>query len=165
MVKNVKNEIAALGRMTAAELRRQHAGLFGEPARSGNWQWLFRRCAWRVQALAEGDLSERARKRAAELARDADIRVRPPRETPPPATVTGPAATAAFRIPRDARLPMPGAVIRRIFKGHEYLVMVLPDGFEYDGQVYKSLSAVVHAITGCHWNGYHFFGMAGGKAV
>jgi len=38
-----------------------------------------------------------------------------------------------------------------------YEVTVLPNGFEYDGEIYQSLSAVAHAITGSHWNGYHFF--------
>jgi hypothetical protein len=39
--------------------------------------WLVKRIAWRMQALAEGDLSERARRRAAELANDADLRLSP----------------------------------------------------------------------------------------
>jgi hypothetical protein len=41
---------------------------------------VFRRVAWRLQARAEGDLSERARQRAAELADDADLRLRAPRQ-------------------------------------------------------------------------------------
>jgi hypothetical protein len=36
-------------------------------------------------------------------------------------------------------------------------VKVLTNGFEYDGRAYRSLSAVAYAITGSHWNGYHFF--------
>jgi hypothetical protein len=39
------------------------------------------------------------------------------------------------------------------------IVAVLDDGFEFEGQKYKSLSAVAKAITGAHWNGYHFFGL------
>ena len=69
-------ELAALERMTAAELRDKYAELFGEPAASGNRAWLARRVGWRMQALAEGDLSERAKALAAELARDADVRLR-----------------------------------------------------------------------------------------
>jgi hypothetical protein len=68
-------ELAALERMTAAELRDRYAEVFGEPAASGNRAWLGRRVGWRMQALAEGDLSERARTRATELSRDADLRV------------------------------------------------------------------------------------------
>ena len=161
MVDDVKRQIAALERMSVGKLQRRYAEVFGEPARSGNRQWLFRRVAWRIQALAEGDLSERAHKRARELARDADLRVRPPKEmdvAPPPKelrTVSG-----RLSLPRDERIPPPGTTLTRVFKGHEYRVVVLAGGFEHDGQVYRSLSAVAHAITGSHWNGLLFFGLA-----
>ena len=36
---------------------------------------------------------------------------------------------------------------------------MLRNGFEFEGDIYKSLSAVAKAITGTHWNGYHFFGL------
>jgi len=36
---------------------------------------------------------------------------------------------------------------------------VLPAGFEYGGQAYRSLSAVAKAVTGSHWNGHLFFGL------
>ncbi len=156
-----QKEIAALRKMTVKELRRRHVELFGEENRSANRQYLFRRIAWRLQALAEGDLSERARQRARELARDVDLRSRPPKElTMAPAPVDLKTVTGKNAISRDERLPMPGTVLRRVFKGHEYHVTVLPNGFEYDGQAYRSLTAVAHAITGSHWNGWHFFGMA-----
>jgi hypothetical protein len=58
--------------------------LFGEGTRAGNRQYLFRRIAWRLQALAEGDLTERARRRAQDSARDADLRPVPPPPTPHP---------------------------------------------------------------------------------
>jgi len=75
---NVAKELAALQKMSPAELRERYADLYGETTRSGNRQWLVRRCAWRTQALAEGGLSDRAKRRAQELARDQDIRVIPP---------------------------------------------------------------------------------------
>jgi hypothetical protein len=49
--------------------------VFQEETRSRHREHLFRRIAWRLQALAEGDLSERARGRAREIARDADLPV------------------------------------------------------------------------------------------
>ncbi|MHC5015508.1 MAG: DUF2924 domain-containing protein [Planctomycetota bacterium] len=55
-------------------------------------------------------------------------------------------------------------MLTRTFKGTEYRVTVLQDGFEYDGSIYRSISAVATAITGSHWNGYHFFGLARPKA-
>jgi hypothetical protein len=164
MVLDVKKEIVALQRMPVAELRRRHAELFGEQPRSSNRQWLFRRMAWRVQALAEGDLSGRARQRAADLARDADLRTRPPKAQASDQEV-GPAPTVATvaQFSADLRLPMPGTMLTRVFKGCEYRVAVLPDGFELDGSKFKSLTAVAYAITGSHWNGYHFFGLRGGN--
>lgn len=160
MIQDVAKEIASLQKMTVKELRARHVELFGEENRSSKRQYLFRRIVWRVQATAEGGLSERAKSRAKELAREADLRSRPPAEfnkEPAPAalrTVSGEVKAA-----RDERLPMPGTVITRIYKGHEYHVTVLPNGFEYDGETYRSLSAVAHAISGSHWNGFRFFGL------
>ena len=68
-------------------------------------------------------------------------------------------ASAPLAVQRDERVPPPGTVLTRRFKGHEYRVSVLPNGFEHDGDVYRSLSAVAHAITGSHWNGLLFFGL------
>src|ERR1700687_4140925 len=53
-------ELAALIRLGVSELRLKYAEVFAEPTRTGNKNWLVRRIAWRLQALAEGDLSERA---------------------------------------------------------------------------------------------------------
>src|SRR6059058_1682379 len=69
---SIEQTIACLGRMTPAQLRDKYLEVFGEPSRSGNRGFLFKRIAWRIQANAEGGLSERARRRAEELARDAD---------------------------------------------------------------------------------------------
>lgn len=68
---NVTKELAALQQRTMPELRAKFAELFGEATGAGNRLWLVKRIIWRLQALAEGDLSERARCRAAELANDA----------------------------------------------------------------------------------------------
>jgi len=159
---NIRTRLAALNKMTATQLREEYSELFGEESRSGNRQWLYRRCAWRLQALAEGDLSERARARARELARDVDIRVRPPamstlRASELP-TVTRPAGSN-LKCSGDARLPMPGTRLIRKYKGRTFEVEVLDGGFVYDGEVYQSLSAVAAAITGGHWNGFLFFGL------
>jgi len=164
---NVKQQIAALDRMTVGELQQRYAEVFDEPARSANRQWLLRRVGWRIQMLAEGDLAtramERARERAQHLARDADLRVRPP-AAPPPVPDNGTnVASGPMHVHRDERIPPPGSVLTRRFKGHEYKVTVLSDGFEFDGVPYRSLSAVAHAITGSHWNGMYFFGLTDRK--
>jgi hypothetical protein len=79
MPDNLTQELARLPRLSVADLRGRYAQLFGETTRTGNKVWLVKRLAWRLQALAEGDLSERARQRAAELAHDANLRLSPPR--------------------------------------------------------------------------------------
>src|SRR6516164_5397674 len=75
---NIAKEVAAMKRMTVRELRGRYAEAFGDTTNANNRAWLVRRIAWRLQARAEGDLSERARRRAAELADEADLRLNPP---------------------------------------------------------------------------------------
>ena len=164
---NVSRELAAMEKMTPRELRDRYADLYNEPSRSGNKQWLLRRCAWRLQSLAEGGLSERAKRRARQLARDQDIRVIPPRGMTMDPLDHTPHVVASvgrhIRCKLDDRLPMPGARLTRVYKGHKYEVDVMANGFAYDGECYQSLSAVAHAITGGHWNGYLFFDIKGPK--
>jgi hypothetical protein len=155
---NIEREIAALQRLSSGQLRQRYAELFGETTNANNKAWLLKRIAWRLQELAEGNLSERARQRAAELACDADLRLNPPRakagETCP--TEVQP-RTRTLEFETDPRLPPAGTIITRNYKGRLLKVQVLRSGFEYDGQVYGSLSAVAKAITGSHCNGFLFF--------
>jgi hypothetical protein len=158
---NVGKEVAAMKRMTVNELRAKYADVFGEETKARHKEWLVRRIAWRMQALAEGDISERARQRAAELANDADLRTTLPKE--PKATVApvDRMKAATICISPDHRLPMPGQEIMREYKGQTLIVRVLDHGFEFEGEVYKSLSAVAKKITGAHCNGYFFFRLNG----
>ena len=115
----VNKEITTLRCMAASQLRQRHLELFGEESQPSNRQWLFRRLVWRVQSLAEGDLSERSYKRTRELAQEVDIRVRPPKELTMPLATGTPLTLGQIPIRRDDRLPMPGAVLTRVFKRHE----------------------------------------------
>jgi len=155
---NVEKELAALRRMPVTDLRSRYAEVFGEATKTHHKEWLVKRIIWRIQALAEGDLSERARQRAAELANDADLRRTAPRAPSSGSTVVPTLTTAAQRqSPSDRRLPLPGTTLRREYKGETLEVNVLPTGFAYEGETYKSLSAVAKKITGSHCNGYLFF--------
>jgi hypothetical protein len=158
---NLTYEVAALDRLGVADLRLRFAALFGEPTRAGNKTWLIKRLAWRLQALAEGDLSERARRRAAELAQHAGLRLTPPR--PGTAAARRSAADRPPTPPRphDPRLPPVGTVLTRAYKGRTLRVTILSHGFECDGTVYASLSATAKAVTGSHCNGFLFFGLPG----
>ncbi len=162
MALDIDREIAALRRLTVPQLRSRHQELFGEPPRSVHKEHLVRRIVWRLQALAEGDLTQRARRRAAELACDADLRLRTPRghhHSTSPRT----GRPKDSPPPRDPRLPLPGTLLVRGYRGEIRQVKVLDQGFEYGDAIYGSLTAVVQKITGQHWNGYHFFGLSGGK--
>jgi hypothetical protein len=160
MVKNMNSELAVLKRMSPAQLRDKYLEVFGEPTRTGNKEFLCKRIAWRMQSLAEGSLSERARQRAAELARDADIRMTIPRGPAP--TPGGQGNTKPAPAGSNERVPIPGTVLARQYRGRLVQVTVLPKGFDYEGQVYRSLSAVAKVVTGSHWNGYLFFGLTDG---
>jgi DUF2924 family protein len=153
---NLDQELAALPRLTVTDLRCRYAQIFGETTRAGNKTWLVKRIAWRLQALAEGDLSERARQRAEELANDADLRLSPlrPTSTVPVAVTDQPARLSGKR---NDRLPAAGTILTRPYKGMTVQVRVLAHGFVYEGTIYSSLSAVAKAITGSHCNGYLFF--------
>ena len=114
---NVGKELAALKRMTPADLRMKYAEVFGEASRSGHKEWLIKRIIWRMQANAEGDLSERAKRRALELANDADLRMKAPRAAKRTAADGRHAGAPDSARAADSRLPMPGTVITRPYKG------------------------------------------------
>lgn len=150
MAKNIEAQINQLRSMTTAELRTRYREAFGEEARSRNKDYLWKRVAFRMQEKAYGSISERAKQRAQELARDEDLRIkgRPSTEAP----------KGAPR--RDPRLPPPGTMLTRCYEGRDYLVKVLAQGFEYDGKVFRSLSSVARTITSTQWNGFLFFGLS-----
>jgi len=163
---NIAREVVALQRMTITELRGRYAAAFGEETNANNKVWLVKRIAWRLQALTEGDLPERARQRAAELANDADLRLSPPRLPKTTPALAARTPTTPLKFDLDRRLPLPGTILTRAYKGRTLQVQVLPKGFAFEGEVYPSLSAVAKAITGSHTNGYLFFrlGAYGGEA-
>ena len=158
MRNDVHEEIARLGGMTVGELQRKYAAVYEEPTRSFNKPYLIKRIAWGLQARAEGGLSDRAKARAAELAREIDLRMSAPK--------TAPVVIASrFAQLSDSRLPMHGTILKRIYKGQTIEVLVRDRGFEFEGEVYRSLSAIAKKITGAHWNGYLFFGMPRSEAA
>lgn len=152
-------EIRALRAMSVNQLRVKYAEVYGEENRCRNRDYLIRRIAWRLQANASGGISERARLRATELANEADLRVSPPRRRGQPVLPDAAADTlsAPYRPERDPRLPPPGTVITRTFKGRDIAVLIEQDGFRWNGQSFKSLSAIAREATGKSWNGFIFF--------
>ena len=58
-----------------------------------------------------------------------------------------------------ALVPKVGATLVRQWRGHAHTVLVRDDGFEYEGQHYRSLTVIAERITGAHWSGPRFFGL------
>ena len=160
MDKLIMMEVEHLRRASVTSLHNRYRELFQEEAKSRHREHLFRKIVWRLQALAEGQLSERARARAREIADDADLRVVAPK------SFFSLGGEPVAIIPRDQskkindpRLPMAGTILRRSWKGQTILVEVLPKGFRYENRQYPSLSNIAFEITGTRWNGFAFFGL------
>jgi hypothetical protein len=151
--------IDELRHMTTAQLQLKYHELFGQSSHSNHKDYLFRRVAWRLQAIVEGGLSERARQYAREIAADADLRLCAPKhhEAQPAVRVA-----RASRQP-DPRVPAPGTQLIKRYKNETIAVTVLEDGFQHGERVYRSLSAIARKVTGTQWNGFSFFGLALGK--
>ncbi|MEP7367151.1 MAG: DUF2924 domain-containing protein, partial [Acidobacteriota bacterium] len=145
----IRIQIHALQRMTTGQLRARYREVFGQETRSNHKQFLFRRIAWRIQANALGGLSERARQRALELADDAELRIRAPKNFLREEIDEKRTVDARVDPTADPRLPLPGSALIRRYRGKDVIVLVRPDGgFECDGRIYTSLSKAVSEATG-----------------
>ena len=123
--------------MTVSQLRKKYLEVFGEDTRSNHKQFLYRRIAWRIQALAEGGLSERARRRALEIANDADLRIRAPKTKFGTDTTMDPRLSVTSKVAGRTRLAgcrRPDRMLDREYKGQHIIVKVLVDGFEFEGR-------------------------------
>jgi len=150
----LEKEIERLRHSKVGALQERYRELFGEDSPSSNRAHLFRRIAWRLQARESGELSERAQQRAVELADDAELRRNPPHSF---LAALERGTSAGTR--RDPRLPEAGGRLTRSYQQRTIEVQVLETGFEYNGTVYSSLSAIARQVTGTRWNGFLFFGI------
>jgi len=158
MAINVAKEVARLRCMTVSELRDRYQEVFREDTHARNKQWLIKRIAWKLQANEEGDISERARRLAHQIAMETDIRTSVPRLPRTPTTETLTAASTMTTSPADSRIPPPGTMLVKNYKGRSVQVLVRPNAFEFEGEHYKSLTAVARVITGQpNINGFQFF--------
>lgn len=165
-VKSMLAEINRLRQMTVPELQRAWERLYGEPTRSQNKTFLWKRLAWRLQELQYGGISDRAKIKIDELAPESALRSRT--SVGADVTTDGPNSSHAVlktgrdagpRVARDPGLPSPGTVLTRQYHGREFRLLVLDDGFELDGVHYRSLTEAARAITGSKWNGRLFWGL------
>jgi Protein of unknown function (DUF2924) len=158
MDSQLDDNIDQLRQMTTAQLRLKYQELFGQTSHSNHKDYLFRRLAWRIQALAQGGLSERARRYAQQITQDAELRLCPPNKL-----LQAPPLRGASAPPADSRLPASGTLLVKRYKNDTISVTVLEHGFQYGERIYKSLSAIARQVTGTQWNGYSFFGLSSRK--
>lgn len=142
MPESVSAQIKALQQMTVAELQQRWLEDFGKPTQQRDRDHMWKRLARNLQegqdkVAAVSQVSHRL----------------------PKAKKAQPRRQRTRRPLRDRRLPPSGSAITRRYKGHEVVVTVLEKGFEYQDQIYGSLSAIAREITGTNWNGYLFFGL------
>jgi hypothetical protein len=158
---SIAAQVVALTHLNVAELRVRWKELTGEDTTQRNRTYLLRRCAWELQRRHfGGELSPEAKARLHEL--QEEFRTTTPTQwfrgsranrAPAPSTPKKP------RPVRDAKAPKPGTVFARTYRGTQITVTVVDGGFQYAGQVYRSLSAVAKAVTGSHCSGNAFFGL------
>ncbi len=153
-------EIEGLHHLTTGQLKDLYRELFREESRSNHKQFLVRRIAWRIQANALGGLSERARQRALQIADDADLRIRAPKNFLRSPVDQMRTTEARVDPGLDPRLPLPGTPLIRRYQGKDIVVHVRHDGsFECAGRIFSSLSAAVTQATGTRWNGFAFYNL------
>ncbi len=141
---SVLRQLATLETMTMAQLQEKWRDLYGSEPPQYKRQFLIKRLAYRIQELFYGGLSEAAKTHLKHVAED-----------DPAARVDG---RVSDNPPSTADI-LPGTRFVRIWKDRRYEVLAHQSGFEYDGRIFRSLSAVAREITGTRWNGKLFFGL------
>jgi hypothetical protein len=152
MNETLRSQIMALKNASVDKLIRRYKELYSEDATSNHRLYLWRKIAYRLQEREQGNLSAKAKSRLKALIEEYDpINNKALRPDKP--------ASCLPAITKDKRLPIPGTVITKEYKDTKYQIKMLEKGFEYNGKIYKTLSAIAKEITGAHWNGYLFFNL------
>jgi hypothetical protein len=155
---SIAAQIKALQAMTVAQLRERWLEVFGEQTKQRNRSYLWKRLAWKLQENYYGALSPEDRAKIEEYRRQFE-------STPPTSWFPrgrGAKQVAATQPLRDPRLPRPGTVLVRQYKGRRLTVKVGERDFEFRGRKYRSLSAIATEVTGARWNGFLFWGLTKG---
>lgn len=125
-----------------AELRVLWTRTLGEPLPiCGNRQFLRLMLAWRIQATSDVRTANKALRRLEQLSGRADDH----------STLKRPPSPSMSR----------GTELIRDWKGTKHRVLVVSDGYIYEGDRYSSLSVIARKITGTRWSGPRFFGLKG----
>ena len=153
--------IAALQEKSIKELHREWVILFGNmPYATRNRLFLIKRLTWRINTILNGGISERALRRARDIADETLIRLRPKKFNVKPMEIID----TTFPEESNANTPachLPiGTVIRRKYKGKMHEVTVIgKDLFAYEGVKYDNLTAIAWKICGYRKSGNYFFNL------
>ncbi len=137
----VLTRLTALKAMSVKELKAEWETLFNTAAPNNSRNFLTFRIAYRIQELTYGGPDQPTRRMLNLLADEVE------------------GVTRRKHQIADPRTPVMGTKLIREWDGVEHTVTVLKDGFDWQGQKFKSLSAVARTITGTRWNGWTFFGL------
>jgi hypothetical protein len=151
-------ELEALSGMGLEALRLHYRQLHRKTAPAHLPRWLLMRVvAYRLQALAHGDLDLKTLRYLDRVARDQQKGGREgPRGKNTPAGRSGSAGTIIAPVPTRLR---PGTQLVREHGGELHRVIVLEQGFSWNGRAFTSLSEIARKITDTNWNGPAFFGL------
>ena len=142
---SIENEIAHLGGLDLKGLRARWQSVFQKAAPAHlPRHLLFAIIAYRIQADRFGDLDHETKQVLDRM------------DAKEPGTAMS-ARLVSFDQKRTELTP--GTVLVREWDRQSQRVMVMADGFAWNGQTYDSLSKVAFAITGTNWNGPRFFGL------
>ncbi|MER8577670.1 DUF2924 domain-containing protein [Mesorhizobium sp. M1423] len=158
----LQQEVAALGDLSRDELVARWSKTYACPPPSGvRRELLVRAAAWHLQANRLGGLSIETKKRLAEAVRQVGINGSGSASGSASATSNemhrADKNTGAASKPR--RSLSKGTRILRDWNGKTHIVDVTAEGFLFEGQLHRSLSAIARKITGAHWSGPRFFGL------
>ncbi|MHB9038944.1 MAG: DUF2924 domain-containing protein [Armatimonadota bacterium] len=146
MTDSITRQIADLHNISHPELQSLWTTLYGTNPPAYNRKHLIKRLAYRLQELTYGGLSERAKARMQAILEDSGLDEN-----------AGEPKKRRRRTP-SKDMPVAGTRLVREWNGRDYEVICVHGGFEYDGRLYRSLTAIAKAITGTHWSGRAFFG-------
>jgi hypothetical protein len=141
----LEQQLAELPGMSPAQLRARWRDCWRKPAPDIGPDLLRRGIAWKLQARVHGDLPNHIRR---ELERAADCLRR------------GEEVTGTGRPSLKS-----GTRLVRSWQGKVHHVLVVDDGYEYEGGRFSSLTQIATAITGTHWSGPSFFGLKKRKFI
>ena len=154
---DLSHQLAELPGLDLAELRSRWRRTLRSASPELPRAILMRLLAYRLQARVHGDLDRDTARYLDKVGRDQERRLRAGeretgrRKAPPPVPA----------VP-DLRGTKPGAILVREYAGTLHRVVILADGYAFEGITYKSLSEIARRITGTRWNGPRFFGLRGG---